>query len=112
MKRSPWFYLSIIAIVLGVLFFLTACTKSNITFKHHFRVQEAHDRTTWDHAFCDSSAFGKIDTVELDNTAEYDSTKFGIHAGSILFHIPNGRVETDIPGIYDRYYFKVLEMID
>lgn len=89
---------------------LIACQKSNITFHHFYQVQEAHDRTTWDHAFC--AEFGKIDTVELTNTTEYDSSKFGVGVGSILFHIPNGRVPTDIPGIWDRYYFKILMEID
>lgn len=94
---------------------LISCTKTNVTFKHRWVAKEWHDRTTFDAAvFCDSSKtdYMGTDTVELDNTTVYDRTKFGEQPGSIVFHIPNGKVPTDVPGIFDRYFSELKVQID
>lgn len=85
------------------------CQKSNYNFKHHFLAKEGHDISTYDHAtFCDSSDYLGTDTVELDNTTVYDSTKFGEHPGSIVFH---SRVET-AGGMWERRYCLLLQQIN
>lgn len=91
-------------LLISFILLAVGCTKNNITFKHHFIAKEWHDKAGWDAAtFCDSSKtdYLGMDTVELDNTAEYNPNKFEYGVGDIMFH---RRVPTDTPGVYDRYF--------
>lgn len=107
-------------VVLSFSFMFTSCAKSvlnpaqNKTVIQRWIVQEGHDRMTWDHAFfCDSTAYGKIDTIHLSfNKEPNDSTKFSDQVGSIVYHEPGGHIPTDDPDIFDRYYCKLLKQIE
>lgn len=96
-------------LILLTVFMMMSCAKTNVTFKHHWIAQEGHDIATFNHAvFCAADDYEKIDTVELDNTTAYDSTKFGPHVGSIFFH---SRIQvTDT--LYDRKYYELKSQID
>lgn len=108
----PIVLLVLAALFLAWAFCITSCIKSNITFKHRWKVQEGHDKQVWSHAtFCDSIDYGIIDTIELNNTAVYDSTKFGEHVGSIYL-FPGQPGFLDPFNIYDRYYCVLLEQLD
>jgi hypothetical protein len=99
--------------ILFMLWAFIGCSKTNVTLKHYWKVQEGHDLTTWNHAaFCSASDYGVIDTVELDNTASYDSTKFGMREGTIYFFPKNGRIPTADPEIFERNYCKLLIQIN
>ncbi|HZZ76804.1 MAG TPA: hypothetical protein VFE04_12780 [Puia sp.] len=95
---------------------IASCNKSALLPQHYqtihqkWIVQEGHDQAGWNAAqFCNPSDFGKIDTVDLYFNNEPDNpNKFGYTAGSIYFHIPGGRIPTEIPDIYNRYYCKLL----
>lgn len=59
MKRSPWFYLSLIAIILTVLFFLTSCQKSSLSLV----------KDTWEGSYV-------IDTVAAKSKAEAKTLRY------------------------------------
>jgi hypothetical protein len=100
-----------------LLLFLASCSKSALVPQHfeqiHERwiVQEGHDRATWSAAqFCAPEDYGKIDTIDLYYTKDpTDPNKFRYVPGSIYFHQPGGRIATEVPEIYDRYYCKLLQ---
>ncbi|HEY2648572.1 MAG TPA: hypothetical protein VGI38_05240 [Puia sp.] len=102
-------------IILFAIIF-ASCTKSALqpqkyqSISQKWIVQEGHDQAAWNAAlFCNPSDYGKIDTVDLYYNNEPDNpNKFGYTTGSIYFHIPGGRIPTEIPDIYDRYYCKLL----
>jgi hypothetical protein len=103
-KQKQMKYLMILLIVLGI-----SCTKTNVTYKHHWIAKEGHDISTWSHAaFCFAYDSIGMDIVELDNTTAYDSTKFGMHRGSIVFH---SRVKVS-DSLYDRKYCQLKVQID
>jgi len=88
-----------------LIFMMMSCTKTNVTFKHHWQAEAGHDNQNMNHAFfCDAADYLGTDTVELDNTKEYDSTKFGATAGSIVMD------PKSVDG--NRYYHKLLSQID
>ena len=104
-------------LLIAVLF--CSCSKSALSPQHfqqvsqRWIVQEGHDQSTWNGAvFCNPSDFGKIDTVTLFFTKDpNDPNKFGYVEGSIYFHQPGGRIATDVPDIFDRYYCKLLILL-
>lgn len=96
---------------------LISCSKSALVpqnyhaITHHWVAQSGHDVTSFDHAaFCFPEDYGAIDTVELVYSKQpNDTTKFSYQVGSIYF---GSRTETNTPGIFDRYYNKLLKQID
>jgi hypothetical protein len=95
---------------------IASCTKSALQPQHYqnihqkWIVQEGHDQASWSAAqFCVASDYLKVDTIDLYYSDEPDNpNKFGYQPGSIYFHVPGGRIPTEIPDIYDRYYCKLL----
>lgn len=75
---------------------------------------EGHDRATWDAAtFCYKGDYLGIDTIDLSFTVEPDNpNKYKYDSGDIYFHVPDGRVETEIAGIYDRRYCQLIKEIN
>ena len=112
--KNPIF---LIAINFAFAIIFASCTKSALQSQHYqntvqkWIVQEGHDRASWSAAeFCSPADYGKVDTVDLYFNNEPDNpNKFGYVPGSIYFHQPGGRIPTEIPDIYDRYYCKLLQ---
>jgi hypothetical protein len=97
---------------------IASCNKSALLPQHYqtihqkWIVQEGHDQAAWSAAqFCVVSDYLNIDTIDLYYSSEPDDpNKFGYEPGTIYFHVPNGRIATVIPDIYDRYYCKLLAL--
>jgi hypothetical protein len=103
-------------ILFAIIVACTSCAKSALqpqdfeSIHQKWIVQEGHDTASWSAAqFCKPADYGKIDTVDLYyNNRPDNPNMFGFESGTIYFHQPGGRIPTDIPGIYDRYYCKLL----
>jgi hypothetical protein len=103
-------------ILFAIIVALISCTKSALqpqqfeSIHQRWIVQEGHDTASWSAAqFCRPADYGKIDTIDLYyNNEPENPNKFGYESGSIYFHQPGGRIPTDIPGMYNRYYCKLL----
>lgn len=99
---------------------LISCTKTALvpqkfqSVHQKWIVQEGHDVNTFSHAtFCFAEDYLNIDTIDLYYAVEPDNpNKFSYQPDDIYFHVPNGRVPTGIPDIYDRNYCQLLKQID
>lgn len=100
MKKSPWFYIGILAAVLTGLFFLTACSKSNDLAHATHQIQYWTDKVTVANSAWECPG---DNTWITDTTLYYNNTP-----AKVVFGRPIVVSIDSVNGGFARKYFEYL----